>query len=168
MKGLMHFYYGDGKGKSTAALGLALRAAGHGKSVCVVQFLKGAPSGEVKVLNELGIDVLRCTETKFVYQMTPEEKAELKRVHDENLAAAISKKSDVLILDEAADALNLNVLSEDLIRRAVFERPENTELIVTGHTKIEWICAAADYITNMKKEKHPFDAGVPARKGVEF
>ncbi len=165
---MIHVYYGDGKGKTTAALGLALRALGHKKSVCIVQFLKGMPTGELSILSDAGVNILRCDTCKFIYKMTDEEKAELKKRHDENLAHAFESCPDLLILDEAIDALSCGVLSEDLLRRVIFQKPENTELVLTGHVKIDWIFEAADYITNMQKEKHPFDRGVPARKGVEF
>ena len=85
-QGCMHLYWGEGKGKTTAAMGLALRALGRGRRVVILQFLKGSDTGEVPLLRQLGAQVLRCPAgQKFVFQMNEEEKAECRRLHTENL-----------------------------------------------------------------------------------
>lgn len=168
MSGLMHIYYGDGKGKTTAAIGLALRAKGCQKNVVIVQFLKGMPTSEEKCLSELGISILRCDTCKFVQDMSEEEKAALKKKHDANILAALEMHPEVLVLDEFLDAAELGLVSNQLIEKAVYKKSENTELIITGHVKNERLFDAADYITEMKKIKHPFDRGVTARRGIEF
>ncbi len=166
--GLLHIYYGDGKGKTTAAAGIAARAAGNGGRVIFAQFLKGRPTGEVSSLEKLGITVLRCDKTKFVYKMSEDEKACLKAQHERILSEALEAAPDMLILDEALDAVSLNVLDIDALLNAVDTLKEKTEIVITGHVVIDGVFNRADYITHMVKERHPYDKGIKARKGVEF
>lgn len=168
-KGLIHLYYGEGKGKTTAAMGLALRARGAGKKVVIVQFLKGTESGEVPMLEEMGVRIFRGKAgTKFVSQMTAEEKAETRRIQTENLQAALAEAGDLLILDEACAAWRLGMVEEDSLRKAVLEKPEAQEIVLTGREPADWMCKAADYCTEMLCRRHPFQRGIAARKGVEF
>ena len=110
-QGLLHLYWGDGKGKTTAAMGLALRALGAGKRVVIVQFLKGGNSGEIPLLAQLGAEIYRGKAgQKFVFQMTPEEKAATRELQNQNLAAAIAQPADLLILDEAGSAEELDMV----------------------------------------------------------
>ena len=110
-QGLLHLYWGDGKGKTTAAMGLALRALGSGKRVVIVQFLKGGNSGEIPLLAQLGAEIYRGKAgQKFVFQMTPEEKAATRELQNQNLAAAIAQPADLLILDEAGSAEELSLI----------------------------------------------------------
>ena len=172
--GLVHFYYGDGKGKTTAALGLALRALGYGRQVALVQFLKNTPCGELKALARFhDITVLRGKAGgHFSFAMTEAERAQTKGIHEENLAQAMamvqSGKCDLLILDEVTDALQTGLLDEALLREAVLKKPDGLELVLTGHGAVDWLVQEADYVTEMKKHKHPYDHGVHAREGVEF
>ena len=100
--GLLHLYYGDGKGKTTAAVGLALRALGSGKKVVIVQFLKGGKSGEIPLLEQLGATVYRGKAgQKFVFQMNDAEKAATRALQDRNLTVAMAQEADLLVLDEA-------------------------------------------------------------------
>lgn len=172
--GLIHVYYGYGKGKTTAALGLGLRACGSGKSVVLLQFLKDANTSELKSLAQLsGFTVLRGKAGPlFARDMSPEELAQTRAIHNANLEAALALaqegKCGLLILDEALDAYSLGLLDEALLRRAVFEKPAPLELVITGHAPIDWVLDAADYVTEMVKHKHPYDKGVMGRKGIEF
>ena len=110
-QGLLHLYWGDGKGKTTAAMGLALRALGSGKRVVIVQFLKSGNSGEIPLLAQLGAEIYRGKAgQKFVFQMTPEEKAATRELQNQNLAAAIAQPADLLILDEAGSAEELDMV----------------------------------------------------------
>ena len=121
--GLLHLYYGDGKGKTTAAMGLALRAMGSGKRVVILQFLKGGKSGEVPLLEQLGAKVYRGKAgQKFVFQMNEAEKAAARAVQNENLTAALDEPADLLILDEAGSAWELDMVDKDLLRRAVLRK----------------------------------------------
>ena len=127
-QGLLHLYWGDGKGKTTAAMGLALRALGSGKRVVIVQFLKGGQSGEIPLLAQLGAKIFRGKGgQKFVFQMNEAEKAAARAVQNENLTAALAEPADLLILDEAGSAWELDMVDKDLLRRAVLrEKPGRT------------------------------------------
>lgn len=172
--GLVHFYYGDGKGKTTAALGLALRALGYAKKVVLVQFLKNTPCGELEALARFdNMTVLRGKAgAHFTFAMTESERAQTKAIHEENFALAMERvqagKCDLLILDEVTDALQTGLLNENLLRELVLKKPDGLEIVLTGHAAVDWLIQAADYVTEMKKHKHPFDCGVHAREGVEF
>lgn len=173
-KGLTHVYYGSGKGKTTAALGLAVRASGSGKKVVIVQFLKGSDTGELISLSRLpDITVLRGTAAKvFIRDMSLQQLEETKKIQNGNLIKALeivaSEMCDLLILDEALDAYQLGLLDENLFLHLVFRKPESLELVITGHKPEDKIIKAADYVTEMIKIKHPYDCGITARKGIEF
>jgi cob(I)alamin adenosyltransferase len=172
--GLIHVYYGNGKGKTTAALGLALRASGCDKKVVLVQFLKDSNTGELQPLCRLpGVTVLRGTAAaKFVRDMTDDELEETKRIQNGNLAEALKLVAgggcDLLILDEAMDAYQLGLLDETVFLSLIRQKPENLELVITGHKPEPAVLEAADYVTEMVKIKHPYDKGIMGRRGVEF
>ena len=168
-KGLIHLYWGDGKGKTTAAMGVAMRALAAGKKVVIVQFLKGQESGEITLLSQLGAKIHRGKAGhKFVFQMTEEEKAETRKVQNENLLAALQEPADLLILDEACAALELKMVDETLLKKAVCEKPEEQELILTGRNPADWMMEIAEYNTEMHCWHHPYEKGIKARRGVEF
>ena len=167
--GLLHLYYGDGKGKTTAAMGLALRAIGSGKRVVIVQFLKGGTSGEIPMLEQLGAQVYRGkARQKFVFQMNDAEKAATRELQNQNLQNAMARPADLLVLDEAGSAWELDMVDRDLLRRAVLERPAAQECVLTAHKAPQWMLDAADYSTEMKCRRHPYQKGIKARKGIEY
>lgn len=169
MTGLVHLYWGAGKGKTTAAMGLALRALGAGRRVAVVQFLKGRDSGEIPLLEGLGAQVFRGKAgTKFSFQMTGAEKAETRALQTDHLRRALALDAELLVLDEACAAWQTDLIDRDLLRAAVLDRPEGREVVLTGREPPEWMREAADYVTEMRCHRHPFEQGVPARRGVEF
>ena len=169
MKGLVHLYCGDGKGKTTAAIGLALRALGAGLRVTVVQFLKDGQSSELDPLRRLGAAVYSGQPgMKFVFQMNEAEKAAARQAQNDLLCRALDTPCDLLVLDEACAALSLGMVEEALLRRAVLDRPAGREICLTGRDPAPWLREAADYLTEMRCLRHPYDAGVPARRGVEF
>jgi cob(I)alamin adenosyltransferase len=172
-KGLIHVYYGDGKGKTTASLGLSIRAAGAGMKVVVVQFLKSRKTSELNILKTIpNITVLRGREgTPFSFVMTEEEREKCRLVHLENLQAGIilaeSGNCDLLILDEAIGAYNEGLIDRQLLQNFVRHKPEQLELVLTGRNPDQWMIECADYVTEIKKVKHPFDKGIQARMGIE-
>ena len=167
--GLFHLYYGDGKGKTTAAMGLALRALGSGKRVVIVQFLKGGQSGEIPLLEQLGAKVYRGKAgQKFVFQMNAEEKAATRTLQNQNLTAAMAEPADLLVLDEAGSAWELDMVDKELLQQAVLQRPAGQECVLTAHAPVQWMLDAADYITEMKCHRHPYQKGIAARKGIEY
>lgn len=176
-KGLIQVYYGNGKGKTTAAMGQALRACGHGLKVFVFQFLKSPDeSGEVSVLKKLpGIDYLDNTiEVPFLFNLTPEQQEYFNDLYSERFAEIRGRIMDggydVVILDEVLDAFGLGLIQEEELYRLMEEKPEGTEFVMTGHEyakDLSGIFDRADYITKCVKEKHPFDLGIGCRKGIE-
>jgi len=174
-KGLIHIYYGDGKGKTTAALGLALRATGCGKNVVIAQFLKSWVCGEHNTISQLPNITLLRGETvggKFVRDMSDEEKCETKTSQDECLKNAVLSvnegQCDLLILDEAIDAFALGMLDAEILEEIIYKKPHALELIITGHKPDSRLLEHADYATEMIKRKHPYDEGINARQGIEF
>ena len=162
--GLVHLYCGDGKGKTTAAVGLAVRHSGRGGKVVFAQFLKDGTSGECCVLAKLGVTVLAANPVgKFSFRMTEEEKAEtaaaLGRTFDAATGFAVRERATLLVLDEICAAVNCGFLPE---------KTDSLEVELTGRDPSENLQVHADYITEMKKRRHPFDEGVAAREGIEF
>ena len=170
--GRIHMYYGDGKGKTTAAMGQAIRAAGYGLQVLVFQFLKDNSSNERKILEQIpGITCLPGREpVKFVSRMNGDEKAELRHYNNKALDKIIKFCSpfDMLVLDEALCAIQLNVLSEEKMMSFLQHKPRGLEVVLTGHVVSQELLDLADYATMMMKVKHPYDKGKLAREGIEF
>lgn len=168
-RGLLHLYWGDGKGKTTAAMGLALRALGSGKRVVIVQFLKGGKSGEIPLLEQLGAKIYRGKAgQKFVFQMNDAEKAATRELQNANLRAAQQEPADLLILDEAGSAWELDMVDKELLKAVVLERPTEQECVLTAHGAPDWMLETADYSTEMKCRRHPYQKGIAAREGIEY
>ena len=167
--GLVHLYCGDGKGKTTAAMGLALRACGHGLRVVVLQFCKDGTSGEVGPLRELGAVVLAGSlDGRFLRELSAGERAALRERHDALLREAHSSDADVLVLDEACFAARHDLVDAGLLQSAVLNRPVGREVVLTGRDPLPWMLDAADYITKMRCERHPYERGIVARRGIEL
>lgn len=170
--GRIHIYYGDGKGKTTAAVGLAVRAAGAGLKVLVFQFLKDNSSSERKVLEELpGITCLPGRErVKFVGNMNGDERAEFRHYNNKALDEIIKfcGPFDMLLLDEVLCALELDVISEEKLISFIRHKPRGLEIVMTGREAADSLLEMADYVTKVQKIKHQFDLGRSARKGIEF
>lgn len=158
---MIHVYHGDGKGKTTAAMGLAIRMLAAGRRVVVVQFLKDGESGEVRLLAEhFGVPVFAGKASdKFTWSMTSEELAATRELHDGNLASALAE------LEGAQEGLL--VLDEALVDRALDMSARGVEVALTGRAPSRKIVEKADYITEMRCEKHPYEQGICAREGVE-
>lgn len=173
-RGLIHVYYGDGKGKTTAAIGLAVRAAGAGKQIIFAQFLKGGVTGELKSLEKLpNIRIFRNQEDLgFFKNMTPQEKEKAAFMHTETLKNIIlvlkSQPIDMLILDEITYPYEYGIIDKAMLEHLIFQKPKSLELILTGRNPSPFFLEAADYVTEMKKIKHPFDKKIMAREGIEY
>ncbi len=171
--GYVQIYTGDGKGKTTAAFGLALRCVGHGNRVLIVQFMKKMDTGELKPLEQIeNIDILRVCETaRFSFEWTEEdrknERKNGKKAMD-MIAARIQNDIDLLILDEALGAISAGVVTDDEILNLIAQKPENVEIVLTGRDCPDRLKKRADLITEMRPEKHYMTCGVKARKGIEF
>lgn len=174
MRGYVHIYCGDGKGKTTAAIGLAVRAAGRGKKVLIARFLKTQDSGEVAALSELPlITVQPCTKTfGFYSRMTEEQKIQAKEYYQELLELSWKKAKeesfDMLILDEIMAACNYGLVQEERLLELISRRENSMEIILTGRNPSEKLIEKADYVSEIKKVKHPYDLGTGAREGIEY
>ena len=165
---MRHIYYGDGKGKTTAAMGLALQALGHEQHVTILQFLKDGSSGEIALLRRCGADVHACPNAKFTWLMTADEKAEAKEHNNAALRTALAAPFDLLVLDEACAACRTGLVDESLLQQAAALDGQGREVVFTGRNPAAWMLEQADYATEMRAEKHPYSKGVAAREGVEF
>lgn len=170
----LHLYTGDGKGKTTAAFGLALRALGHGKRVMIAQFLKSGQSGELegaKKFENACVIAVPAT-NKFTYQMTKEELEAEKARQKAEVYFLIEKidelKPETVILDELAVCAGIGLISEEDMWKLIDKALSNAECVVTGRYAPRSLLEKADYVSEIVKKRHPFDSGVQARKGVEW
>lgn len=173
-EGLVHIYYGDGKGKTTAAFGLALRALGNGWRVGILQFLKGSPTGEVTALEEMKNVTIRRNAKDFGFfsNMSEGEKDEITQMHNKNLQSLMDEinqgKYDMVILDELCAAYNQESVERNLVKELLESAKGRVELVITGRNPHDDLMAYADYVTQMQQERHPFEEGLMARQGIEY
>ena len=173
-QGLTHVYTGDGKGKTTAALGLLLRANGRGMRTMLVQFLKGRDTGELHALDNLrNVTILRYTHDFGFYSSANEQgKIEMTRHNNANLTEACRLAyeglCDLLVLDEICAVYNSGAIDTALANRLILNKPSGLELVLTGRNAPQHFIDAADYVTKFMKCKHPYDNGITAREGIEF
>lgn len=170
--GLIHLYCGDGKGKTTAAVGQAVRCAGGGGRVLFFQFLKGNASGERAVLRAAdGIELWDGPDDmKFVWNMTDREKAAACRYYTDKFRelCAASGEFDMLVLDEVVPAMKYDFVRRDELFEFLRSKHEGLEVVMTGREPERRLVEMSDYVTEMKKIKHPFDRGTAMRKYIEI
>lgn len=174
-RGLVHIYTGEGKGKTTAAVGLAVRAAGQGFRVCMIQFLKGGrSSGEYRLISERipEIEFIRSGMTHPMFMKKKPPQVELEEEAAKTLALAGEKAAsgeyDLIILDEINNAVAQGWLTWEEVADFLENRPEGLEVVLTGRDAHPRLQAMADYVTEMLKIKHPYDGGTVARRGIEY
>lgn len=169
---MLQIYYGDGKGKTTAAFGLALRAAGRGRRVVIAQFLKSEDSGERRSMETVPHVLLLPLpeQLPFVRNMTTVERAEYEEYAGRLLddTAMLAVKNSVLILDEVLGAIETDILPAGEIDDFLAKLPENCEVVLTGRHAPKELLEKADYITEFRAVRHPFEKGIAAREGIEF
>lgn len=172
---MVHLYCGDGKGKTTAAMGLALRMAGRGRKVLIAQFLKGSDSGERYALAGLPQAVLLEVpeRVKFSFAMTPEEKqaerARYQRLLEQIKGRLAREDFGLLVLDEACAALSTGLVPlEDILDCLDLCLARGTEAVLTGRDPAAQLVERADYVTQFVKIRHPYDQGTAARPGIEY
>ncbi|MBO5144651.1 MAG: cob(I)yrinic acid a,c-diamide adenosyltransferase [Lachnospiraceae bacterium] len=173
--GLIHIYHGDGKGKTTAAVGLAVRAAGAGLEVCFAQFMKTGTSSELKILQTIeNIELVAVKNSYgFTWKMTPDEKAHLKEVNDKELDRLIKAVQEgryqLVILDELLSAYQNELIDKEKVITLInMAKQYKTELVLTGRNPAQELLDQADYITEMACVRHPYEKGVHARPGIEY
>ncbi len=174
-KGYIQIYTGNGKGKTTAAVGLATRAAGNKYRVCMVQFLKSDETGELQSAKLMApyFTIHRFERPRdFFWNLNDEEKIELKKdiqvAYEFCLKQLIEKNCDILIMDEIMGTLTNKLITEEQLLHLIDIKPDDIELVMTGRDVPESIMARANLVTEMKDLKHYFNEGVPARRGIEF
>jgi len=171
-QGLIQVYTGDGKGKTTAALGLAMRAAGQGLKVYIIQFMKGWPHyGELETIKLIpNITLRQFGRPDFVDRENPasEDIRGAKEALEEARRALVSGEYDLLILDELNVALDFGLLSLEEVLSLLEEKPPNVELVITGRNAHPEIIKRAHLVTEMKEIKHPYREGLLGRKGIEY
>ena len=174
-KGLVIVYTGDGKGKTSAALGLALRAVGYDHKVCMMQFIKGSwhygemdsskklePNLELIAVGKGFVGILDDNSPREEHEKYAEEALKICR------EKIFSKKFNVVILDEINYAINLGLISIDDVVKLINEKPDDLDLVLTGNHAKDEIIELADLVTEMKEIKHPFKSGIKAKKGIDF
>jgi cob(I)alamin adenosyltransferase len=173
--GLTIVYTGKGKGKTTAALGIALRASGYKKKICMIQFIKGSwhygemesskrlePEFEMVAIGKGFVGIIDDKSPKEDHQKIAKEAI---RISNEKIQ---SGKYDIVILDEVNYAVNLNLISLDDVLNLIKSKPENVDLVLTGNYAKEEVIEVADLVTEMKEIKHPFQKGIKAKEGIDF
>ena len=171
-KGLVEIFTGEGKGKTSAALGVILRALGHDFQVFVVHFMKGKfPYGEQKILSGLpNVTLAVFGRLTFVDPKNPEEidKEEARKALDAAREAMLSGRYDLVVLDEVNVASSWGLVPVDDVIKLIREKPEHVELILTGRYADKRLIELADLVTEMNVIKHPFDKGIAARAGLDY
>ena len=168
--GLVQIYTGNGKGKTTAALGLAMRASGRGLRVLIMQFMKPDEGyGEQIACGKLGIEILPRGSDRFIFGEPAEEDIRMAKdalAESESLMA--SGRYDLVILDEAMNAVRIGLITSDELISSLKRRPAGIEIVLTGRGMTPELEEYADLITEMALVKHPMDKGIGARKGIEY
>ncbi|WP_069680401.1 cob(I)yrinic acid a,c-diamide adenosyltransferase [Clostridium taeniosporum] len=172
--GLIHIYCGNGKGKTTAAMGLGIRAAGRDKKVLLTQFLKDNNTGELISIEKIGTNfqVIKGEPVKKFFKfMTKQEQKHTKLEHEKRfkdiILKAIEEKFDILILDEIIAATNLDLVSLNNVIEFLKNKPKGLEVVLTGRNPNEKLIELADYVSEIKAIKHPYEKGINSRIGIE-
>jgi cob(I)alamin adenosyltransferase len=173
MIGFIQVYTGNGKGKTTAALGLALRAAGHGHRTYVAQFLKGQPAGEIEAAKRLAplVRIEQFGREGFVVVKDSPDDEDVTRARaglEKALEAMLSGDCRIVVLDEVNTAVHFKILPEQEVLDFLDKRPAGVEVVLTGRYAPDSFIARADLVTEMKDVKHYYDRGVKAREGIEI
>jgi len=171
-QGFIQVYTGNGKGKTTAAIGQAVRAAGYGLKTYFVMFMKEFPYNEVKSLKNLKdfITLVQVGKDDFVYKKVPPsetEKLAIKKALDETKNKMLSGEYDLIVLDEIFVSIFFGLIDKEEIISFICSKPENVELILTGRYCPKEIINKADLVTEMKEVKHYYEKGVLSRRGIE-
>lgn len=172
LEGLIHLYYGSGKGKTTAAIGLGVRAALQSFNVYMIQFMKGdIDYGELKITKHLpNFKIIQYGRKEFVNKKNP-EKIDIefaKQAFNHAKRIIDSGKYKLVILDEINYAIEYKLLKLEDVISLIGNKPKNVELVLTGNYAPKKLRKKADYVTKMKNCKHPFQKNIKARKGIEY
>ena len=174
-RGLIHLYYGDGKGKTTAAVGLSIRAAGNKKRVLFSQFMKDGSSGEIGILHEIpGIRTLHGNIPKGFYSQMEADKKVIFALEQKKLLEQVIKEmiripeDSLVVLDEITYAYAWELIERDRLEELLKNKPKGMEVVMTGRNPEQKLVDMADYVTEMKSIRHPWEEKIAARQGIEF
>lgn len=182
MKGLIHIYCGDGKGKTTASIGLLVRAVGSQIPVVFAQFMKNDTSSEISLIRNMPNTIVIHTRKQFGFynNMTVETKEEARKEYTDIFMEAVNRAKEIalqrqgnkegltlLILDEILSAYNYDLIKNEILLEFLKSKPDNLEIVLTGREPKEELIGLADYVSEIHKVKHPYDKGINARKGIE-
>ena len=172
--GLIHIYCGDGKGKTTAAMGLGMRAVGRDKKILLTQFLKDNETGELNSIEKLGenFEIYKGVPVKKFFKfMSEEEQLKTKKEHEDRfkkvIKKAIDEKFDLLILDEIIASTNLDLIPLEEVLEFLKNKPVGLEVVLTGRNPNHKLIELADYVSEIKAVKHPYEKGIISRIGIE-
>lgn len=172
MSGMIHIYKGDGQGKTSAAVGLAVRCAGSGQKVLFTSFLKGGSSSEIRALACIPNISFAFSNVKhgFLCAMDDDELEKIQYAsYLQDIIQTTAKNGiRLLILDEIFDACNYQIINQEDVVHFLKTKPKNLEVVMTGHYPSQILLGMADYISNLQKVKHPYDRGCVGRLGIEF
>jgi cob(I)alamin adenosyltransferase len=169
-KGLVHVYTGNGKGKTTACLGLAMRAIGHGMKCCMIQFMKGRKYGENESAGKIGLEIFQYGRDVFIDRKNPDP-LDIKLARDGWKHAkeiVMGGKYDLVILDCINNAMDYGLIDTEEVVELIKNKPGNVELVLEGRGAPQQIIELADYVTEMREVKHPYRKGILGRKGIEW
>ncbi len=173
---MIHLYEGDGKGKTSAAIGLCIRSLGNNHRVVFAQFLKGRKSGEIEFFNQYDLPNLSVYRMEkdygFYKDFTKEQLEQVRNYNDEMLDAirkeCIEQEIHLVVLDEITYPYAFDLIDQKKLRDFIIAVKEQTEIVFTGRNPDSFFVELADYHTEMKMHKHPYEQKIPARKGIEF
>lgn len=173
-KGLIHIYCGEGKGKTTASLGLIVRASGAGYDVIIVQYFKSWETSELKTLEKMpNVKIIRGDLPKeFTWELNDMKQHEIVKIHDDMFSEAIAcvkrDRPTLLVLDEMIGASTYDYINTEAVLDYLKNKPENVEAVLTGRNPLPEFVEISDYVSEIHKVKHPYDKGILARKGIEY
>ena len=176
MKGLVQIYTGDGKGKTTAAIGLTVRALGQDCKIFFAQFLKSGDTGEKRILDHFSENIIFyrpiVRNKGFIWKMTDRQVLEIREdiieAWDYVREQISSGEYDVVVLDEILGVLSYGFIDINHLVRCIKERPDHVEIVMTGRDAPDKLLEIANYVSEIKAVKHPFQEGIQARRGIEF
>ena len=163
---MLHLYWGDGKGKTTAAMGLALRALGHGRRVVILQFLKDGSSGEIEMLRRCGAAVYACPNAKFTWLMTDAERTEARRTNTRTLQTILQGSFDLLVLDEACAACKNDLVEEALLREAAARAEQGAEVVLTGREPARLDAGRRRLLHRAARRQAPYTRASPRARAL--
>jgi cob(I)alamin adenosyltransferase len=173
-KGLIHIYCGEGKGKTTASLGLIVRASGAGYDVVIVQYFKSWDTSELKILEKFpNVTIIHGDlPRELTWELSNGTKHGIVEIHNRMFRKAVAAvrpdRKTLFVMDEMIGATTYSYIDSDMVLEYLRNKPDNVEVVLTGRNPLPEFVELADYVSNITKIKHPYDHGILARRGIEY